>query len=103
MANNRGVMNETQVNPHPTNCTCLWCEQQRIHNYYYSRNQPKKDHVLLWILGTVLVALIILLTVAAFIDPSVNLPVISQVVCSLKGDTWYGGGILGQPGCYSHF
>jgi hypothetical protein len=38
---------------------------------------------------------------ASLSNPHLNLPVVSQVACSVKGDTWYGGGILGAPGCYS--
>ena len=42
-----------------------------------------------------------LATVASWGDPHLDFPVISQTVCSIKGDTWYGGGILGAPGCYT--
>ena len=48
----------------------------------------------------VLVIIIVFLSCIAFLDPSANMPVISPVVCSLKGATWYDGGILGAPGCY---
>jgi hypothetical protein len=46
--------------------------------------------------------MLLLLAVAmAWFDPHLNFPVVSQVACSLKGDTWYGGGLLGMPGCYA--
>jgi hypothetical protein len=48
----------------------------------------------------VLVALVALLALISLTNPRVNVPLISPVVCSLKGDTWYNGGILGPPGCY---
>lgn len=38
---------------------------------------------------------------ASIADPHLNLPVISQVACAVKGGDWYGGGLLGLPGCYS--
>jgi hypothetical protein len=50
---------------------------------------------------TVLLGGIMMAVLASFSDPHLNFPVISQVVCSVKGDTWYGGGILGEPGCYT--
>lgn len=58
-------------------------------------------HPVLAILGIILVSLVSLGTATSFFDPHLNFPVVSQVVCSLKGDTWYGGGILGEPGCYA--
>jgi len=51
-------------------------------------------------LAGILLLLLILAAAMSFYDPHLNFPVISQVVCSLKGDTWYGGGLLGSPGCY---
>jgi len=47
--------------------------------------------------------ILIVLTVWAFADPGAQLPVISKVVCSVKGGTWYDGNqLLGiQPGCYA--
>ena len=48
----------------------------------------------------IVLALIALGALMSAVDPRLNFPVISQAVCSLKGDTWYSGGILGQPGCY---
>lgn len=38
---------------------------------------------------------------ASLQNPHLNFPVVSQIACSVKGDTWYGGGILGPPGCYA--
>lgn len=52
-------------------------------------------------LVTILLGGIVLAAFASFTDPHLNFPVISQVVCSAKGDTWYDGGILGGPGCYA--
>lgn len=46
-------------------------------------------------------SLVVLAAAMSFYDPNLNFPVVSQVVCSLKGATWYGGGILGAPGCYA--
>lgn len=37
----------------------------------------------------------------SFVDPHLNFPLVSQYVCSFKGDTWYSGGLLGAPGCYA--
>jgi hypothetical protein len=53
-----------------------------------------------WLLA-LLGALVVLLALISLYNPHVNVPLVSPVVCSLKGDTWYGGGILGAPGCYS--
>jgi hypothetical protein len=53
-------------------------------------------------IALIIIASIVFLGAAmSFSDPHLNFPLISQVVCSLKGDTWYGGGILGAPGCYT--
>lgn len=52
-------------------------------------------------LMVMLLILIVLGFIAAMISPHVNLPVISQVACTLKGGSWYGGGLLGPPGCYA--
>jgi hypothetical protein len=49
----------------------------------------------------VLAAGIFLAFFASAADPHLNFPVVSQVACSVKGDVWYGGGILGAPGCYA--
>lgn len=52
----------------------------------------------------VMVVVLALVTVSAVMSATnarLNFPVVSQVVCSLKGDTWYGGGIMGTPGCYA--
>ena len=56
---------------------------------------------LYWTLGSILLVLVMLGAAMSFFDPSLNFPVVSQVVCSLKGDTWYGGGLLESPGCYA--
>jgi hypothetical protein len=53
------------------------------------------------IIGIILVSLIFLGAAMSYYDPHLNFPVVSQVVCSLKGDTWYGGGLLESPGCYA--
>jgi hypothetical protein len=47
--------------------------------------------------GILLVSLIFLGAAMSYYDPHLNFPVVSQVVCSLKGDTWYGGGLLDSP------
>lgn len=53
------------------------------------------------IVVTMLLGGVMLAAFASFTDPHLNFPVVSQVVCSARGDTWYGGGILGAPGCYA--
>jgi hypothetical protein len=52
-------------------------------------------------LAAVVAAILVILGLMAFSDPNLNIPVISPLACSVKGDTWYGGGILGPPGCYA--
>jgi hypothetical protein len=88
---------------HPQGCACEKCPEYRdqyhpggdaVHNH-----EPRQGNA-----GWIIFILLILLLLAAmmsFTDPNLNFPVISQVVCSLKGATWYGGGILGAPGCYA--
>ena len=49
---------------------------------------------------TILVSLALLGAAMSLYDPHLNFPVVSQVVCSLKGDTWMSGNILNPPGCY---
>jgi len=53
-------------------------------------------------LGLVL-AVLVVLTVWTFADPSADVPVISPIVCSAKGDAWYtGDAAWGIPaGCYA--
>lgn len=36
----------------------------------------------------------------AFFDPRAQIPWISEVVCSIKGNTWYDQSALIEPGCY---
>lgn len=38
---------------------------------------------------------------ASMADPHLNLPLLSQVACGVRGGDWYGGGLLGLPGCYT--
>jgi hypothetical protein len=45
-------------------------------------------------------AVLVFLGMIAATNPRTDIPLISPLVCSLKGDTWYGGGLLGPPGCY---
>jgi hypothetical protein len=48
------------------------------------------------------IAALVGLGVWALLDPYANIPVVSQVVCSLKGASWHGGstGLGVPPGCY---
>lgn len=52
-------------------------------------------------MAVIVIAGLIIGALASVVDPRINFPVVSQVVCSLKGDTWYDGGLLGAPGCYA--
>lgn len=52
------------------------------------------------LLLAILLGVLFLGFAASYENPHLNFPVVSQVACSVKGDTWYGGGILGAPGCY---
>lgn len=62
--------------------------------------QVRRRHSGVWWLVAAFVVLVLLLAGISLYNPRVNVPLISPVVCSLKGDTWYGGGILGPSGCY---
>lgn len=54
--------------------------------------------------GLAVIVLVVMLAVvgAAFVDPYLNIPVISPFACSVKHDYWYGGGLLGPAGCYAN-
>jgi hypothetical protein len=47
-----------------------------------------------------LVVALLILVVIVWANPHANIPVLSNIVCSVKGGSWYDGGILGPPGCY---
>lgn len=53
-----------------------------------------------WV-AVVLVLVLAYAVIGSAMDPYMNFPLVSQAVCSLKGDIWYGGGLLGLPGCYA--
>jgi hypothetical protein len=38
----------------------------------------------------------------ALSDPHVNIPVMSNLACSVKGGTWSNGNILQPQGCYDN-
>jgi hypothetical protein len=79
---------------HENGCQCQGCQQARL-----QQHQSKKGPY-----GTlvgILLVLVLLGAAMSFYDPNLNFPVVSQVVCSMKGDTWYSGGLLGAPGCYA--
>jgi hypothetical protein len=61
--------------------------------------KPPQNHPGMTI-GGIILAILIILSVFAVADPRADIPVISPIVCSLKGGAWYGGGILAPPGCY---
>jgi hypothetical protein len=61
---------------------------------------PRRPRSAARVIAALFGALMLLLTLISFANPHVNVPLISPVVCSLKGDTWYDGGLLGPPGCY---
>jgi len=42
-----------------------------------------------------------MLTMWAFSDPHANIPVISPIVCSIKGGIWYDSSLLIPAGCYA--
>lgn len=52
------------------------------------------------IAGGWVIAILIVLVVISFANPTFNVPVVSQVVCSVKGGTWYDSSLLTQAGCY---
>jgi hypothetical protein len=93
-------MSETQI--HAPDCKCPWCEQARLHDYYYYRNRNQHTGLKVFAaIAAIIITFVVLLgTAESLFDPNVNFPVISQVVCSVKGGTWYDGGLLGSPGCY---
>lgn len=82
---------------HEEGCPCAGCQQGRLRRY----GGRGGGRSVFWVIGIILVSLVLLGAVVSFYDPYLNFPVVSQVVCSLKGDTWYGGGLLGSPGCYA--
>jgi len=49
----------------------------------------------------ILLAVATILTMWSFSDPHVNIPIVSQVVCSIKGGTWYNSSLLIPAGCYA--
>ncbi len=49
----------------------------------------------------ILLAVATILTMWSFTDPHANIPVVSQVVCSMKGGTWYDSSLLIPAGCYA--
>lgn len=52
-----------------------------------------------WIV-TIVIAVLIVGVLGSLIDPMLDFPGISPLVCSLHHGLWYGGGLLGPPGCY---
>ena len=62
---------------------------------------PRNGSAGLRVLVAIVLAVVFLGGAMSFLDPHLNFPLVSQTVCSLKGDTWYGGGLLGSPGCYA--
>jgi hypothetical protein len=50
------------------------------------------------IIGGLLTVLILLV----WVNPHANVPLISEVVCTIKGATWYDGDVFNQPGCYDY-
>ena len=81
---------------HEQGCQCQGCQQARLR-----QPPPRHSKGPLWVIGGILLVLLLVGGLVSLFNPYVNFPVVSQVVCSLKGDTWYGGGILGSPGCYA--
>jgi len=57
-----------------------------------------------WMLpvGLILAGMLAASALASFAFPHLNFPIVSQVVCSVRGGTWYDGGLLGPPGCYTY-
>jgi hypothetical protein len=53
------------------------------------------------LLGLLLGALLLAIGAYAGANPNVNIPVISPLVCDIKGYTWHEGGLEGT-GCYSN-
>ncbi len=95
---------EAQAAPpgHPSACQCERCQHARFRQHYgYAPARPRRNGGVGIVLGFIVLAGLFLATVASWGDPNLNFPVISQTVCSIKGDTWYGGGIMGAPGCYA--
>lgn len=64
---------------------------------------PRRDHDGWKIATAVAAAILIFLSIVAWADPNAQIPVVSKVVCSIRGGTWYdGSAILGIPaGCYA--
>ena len=90
---------------HPDGCQCTMCQDARFRQHYgYAPARPG-HHGGAWIVLIIFIIFVLvglfLATVASWGDPHLDFPVISQTVCSIKGDTWYGGGIHGAPGCYT--
>lgn len=68
-------------------------------NVAHDHGQPGHPGIKLTVF--LLLCLLFLGAVMSYANPHLNFPVVSQLVCSVKGDSWYGGGILGPPGCYA--
>lgn len=49
-----------------------------------------------------LIPLLILLGLIAAVFPNVNVPVVSTIVCNLKGASWWDGGFGLPTGCYAN-
>lgn len=92
------AMNEAQ---HAKNCQCEDCQRYRLVQHYGYVPSPRRGGAGWKIPVILLLSGLFLATAMSFFDANLNFPVISQTVCSIKGDTWYGGGILGAPGCYA--
>lgn len=60
---------------------------------------PRRDTTLRTIAGTIAAALVAA-TLWAFFDPRAQVPLVSPVVCSLKGKTWHSGSTIVPAGCY---
>ena len=51
-------------------------------------------------LASVVAAALVAATLCAFFDPRAQIPVISPIVCSVKGQTWHAGSTIAPAGCY---
>jgi hypothetical protein len=52
------------------------------------------------LLGWLLAALLVFGVLGSVGDDRLDFPLVSPLVCSVRGGDWYGGGLLGAPGCY---
>ena len=50
--------------------------------------------------GWLVVGLLVFGVLGSLGDERLDFPLVSPLVCSVRGGAWYGGGLLGAPGCY---